>query len=236
MKQVFTGIRNKVLALLLVFSFLITSASFPTTVFAFDELDSQLGSQALGSQAEDYLIVTDDGVYIDGVFYSQEDFALLLENAIPINSRGLAAGLYFVPGVGQVLIGATGVVIVGGVALAAGTWLLTTILNFFAAGPVESFQDAWDRSASDAVSRAGSDANKRHHIMDPKHNWNKFDRDPNWSTVSPIIAEVLRRGSEQWERGDVYIRTLVYRGHTVVVRFVKTADGLIQAIGTAWTR
>lgn len=70
--------------------------------------------------------------------------------------------------------------------------------------------------------------------MNPKHNWNKFNKNPKWNNVAPIILKVLKEGYEQRETGNQYIRTLVYQGHTVVVRFIKDADGLVKYIGTAW--
>lgn len=70
--------------------------------------------------------------------------------------------------------------------------------------------------------------------MQSKHNWNKFNKDPKWSDVAPILIEVLKEGSEKWETGNQYIRTLIYKGETVVVRFIKDAEGLVKYISTAW--
>lgn len=36
------------------------------------------------------------------------------------------------------------------------------------------------------------------------------------------------------ETGNQYIRTLIYKGETVVVRFIKDAEGLVKYISTAW--
>lgn len=43
----------------------------------------------------------------------------------------LAPAVYFVPGVGQVALLATGAIVVGGVTISAGSWLYKTISNFF---------------------------------------------------------------------------------------------------------
>lgn len=72
--------------------------------------------------------------------------------------------------------------------------------------------------------------------MQSKHNWNKFKKNPKWTDVSPILIKVLKDGSEKWETGNQYIRTLVYKGETVVVRFIKDADGLVKYISTAWCK
>ncbi len=42
-----------------------------------------------------------------------------------------APALYFVPGVGQVALLATGAIVVGGVTIAEGSWLYEIISNFF---------------------------------------------------------------------------------------------------------
>lgn len=42
-----------------------------------------------------------------------------------------AAGAYFIPGVGEVLIAATGAVIVGGVTISAGHWAYNKIITYF---------------------------------------------------------------------------------------------------------
>ena len=77
--------------------------------------------------------VDDSGITINGVYYTPKEFEELLDTAEPIDTpkprvqtrsaaiAGASAGAYFIPGVGEVLIAATGAVIVGGVAITAGT-------------------------------------------------------------------------------------------------------------------
>lgn len=130
-----------------------------------------------------------------------------------------------IPGVGEVIITAAGAVIVAGVVYAAGSWIYDTVTNWFATR-------AFNQSAEDAVNNC--DSNKQNHIMQSKHNWNKFNKDPKWSDVAPILIKVLKDGAETWEKNSQYIRTLVYKGETVVVRFIKDADGLVKYISTAW--
>ena len=45
---------------------------------------------------------------------------------------GAAAGLYFIPGIGQILLTATGVLVIGGVTIAAGSWLYNQVAAYFA--------------------------------------------------------------------------------------------------------
>ena len=76
--------------------------------------------------------VDDSWITINGVYYTPKEFEELLDTAEPIDTpkprvqtrsaaiAGASAGAYFIPGVGEVLIAATGAVIVGGVAITAG--------------------------------------------------------------------------------------------------------------------
>ena len=87
--------------------------------------------------------VDDSGITINGVYYTPKEFEELLDTAEPIDTpkprvqtrsaaiAGASAGAYFIPGVGEVLIAATGAVIVGGVAITAGNWAYTKIVSYF---------------------------------------------------------------------------------------------------------
>ena len=96
--------------------------------------NSQSVSKTSGS-----VIVTEDGVTINGVYYTKSQFEKLLNQTVEVSgsSNGIvqpqmamAAGAYFIPGVGEVLIAATGVIIVAGVTIAAGSWLYNTITDW----------------------------------------------------------------------------------------------------------
>ena len=84
--------------------------------------------------------VTRDCININGKSFSRAEFEKALNNAsvISINNtsitnRGtIAAGVYFIPGVGEVLITVTGVVIVGGIVICAGSWVYNKIVTYFA--------------------------------------------------------------------------------------------------------
>lgn len=147
---------------------------------------------------------------------------------IPRSLAGLA-GTFFIPGVGQAVITTAGVIIVGGAIVSAGSWLGQKITDW-----VNNYK--FNSSAEKAVEKAGRDNNKIHHIMNPKHNWNKFFNNPNWNNVAPILVRVLKEGSEKWERANIYVKTLYYNGQVVEVRFIKDLNGFIEAISTAWVK
>lgn len=179
------------------------------------------------------IAITDNGIYVNSIYYSREQFVQLLDTAQEIegiqaySEIALVAGTWFIPGVGEVVITVAGVIIVGGVVVKAGSWIYNAVTNWFE-------KRAFNKSAEDAINNC--DNNKRNHIMQSKHNWNKFSKDPKWSDVSPILIKVLQEGNEKWEKNNQYIRTLVYKGETVVVRFIKDEDGLVKYISTAWCK
>lgn len=107
------------------------------------QLKSDKESANQGDDSNFVILV--DGILIDGKFYSPEDFEDYLKSAEIVlldddyNSNGssvqpffaLAPAIYFVPGIGQVALVATGAIVVGGVTIKAGSWLHKTISNFF---------------------------------------------------------------------------------------------------------
>lgn len=149
--------------------------------------------------------------------------------AIMPRSVAALAGTFLIPGIGQVAITTAGVIIVGGAVVTAGSWLGQKVTSW-----VKTYK--FNKSAEKTLKKIGKDNNKIHHIMNPKHNWNKFFNNPKWSNVAPIITKVLKEGTERLERGNIYVRRLYYQGKTVEVRFIKDSNGFIQAISTAWTK
>lgn len=200
---------------------------FNTNVIAFASDNTQVENSA----QNDSLIIVDDGVYIDNKYYTQDEFIKLLETAIEVDAPqpkitgALVAGTWFIPGIGEVVITVTGTIIVAGVVAKAGSWVYNTVQSWFK-------KRAFNQSAEDAINNCNE--NKRNHIMNPKHNWTKLKKSPNWNNISPILIKVLQDGDEKWEKGNQYLRILVYNGEKVVVRFIKDAEGLVQYVGTAW--
>lgn len=85
---------------------------------------------------QETVIVTDEGVYINGTYYSQEAFIQLLETAQEVQSpqtrmAGVIAGTWWIPGVGEVVITAAGVILVAGVVIEAGSWIYDTVTQWF---------------------------------------------------------------------------------------------------------
>lgn len=91
-------------------------------------------------------IVSDEGVSINRTYYSKEEFEELLNQAVEQQSSeifdkspgfqtnaipAIVAGTYLIPGVGEVMITATGVILIGGAVIAGGTWLYNTVANWF---------------------------------------------------------------------------------------------------------
>ncbi len=91
------------------------------------------------SESNGNVIVTNTGVYINGIYYTQHEFIQLLDTAQQIETQQtrsatvtLIAGTWWIPGVGEVIITAAGVIIVGGVVIAAGTWIYNAVSDWFA--------------------------------------------------------------------------------------------------------
>lgn len=85
------------------------------------------------------VVVTDTGIYINGTYYTQEQFIQLLDTAKevkPTQTRSatvaLVAGTWWIPDVGQVVITTAGAVIVGGAVIATGTWIYNSVSGWFA--------------------------------------------------------------------------------------------------------
>lgn len=181
------------------------------------------------------VLIVNNGIYINGSYYSQEEFEQRLDIAIPMPQKrqpktaiGIAAGSYFIPGIGPFIITAAGVIILGGVVVEAGSWTYNTIQKWLQ-------KRAFNKSAEDIINDL--DLNKQHHILNNKlhdHKWYLIFRDPKWKDVRPLLIKVLEEGSETHIAGRVYERSLLYKGHKVVVRFLKSAQGLAEFFSTAY--
>ena len=127
----------KVLSCVLVSS-LVLSNTVP--IMAAENGDATIVSSATQTAS---IQVDNSGITINGIYYTPKEFEKLLDTAVPIKASnsgvqtysiaiaGAAAGSYFIPGVGEVLIAATGAVIVGGVAISAGSWAYKKIVSYF---------------------------------------------------------------------------------------------------------
>lgn len=129
---------KKSISFILVFCIMLTT--FGSISFA----EQNVGQASV----QETLRVTEDGAYIDNVYYTQEEFGDLLDNAqvIEISSDNsnndemiapmslvLAAGTYYIVGIGTVVITEVGKIIVAGVIVKAGSWMYDKIMNWFEA-------------------------------------------------------------------------------------------------------
>ncbi|POZ56712.1 hypothetical protein LYSIN_01495 [Lysinibacillus sphaericus] len=80
-----------------------------------------------------------------------------------------------------------------------------------------------------SVARLGS--NKRKHILDPKHDWDKVTKN-NWDDVAKVMSHVMRYGKEEPYKKDGRQKILNMNGHTVTVTFVRK-NGKIH-ISNGW--
>ncbi|MFJ7838855.1 SAR2788 family putative toxin [Lysinibacillus sphaericus] len=80
-----------------------------------------------------------------------------------------------------------------------------------------------------SVARLGS--NKRKHILDPKHDWDKVTKN-NWDDVAKVMSHVMRYGKEEPYKKDGSQKILNMNGHTVTVTFVRK-NGKIH-ISNGW--
>jgi RHS repeat-associated protein len=83
-----------------------------------------------------------------------------------------------------------------------------------------------------AIKEMKKDMNKKNHILQKKHAWNKVVKNPNdWNAVSNVIKKVLSEGKEERYKG-VYAKKLKVNGYTVMVTYNKV-NGKIK-VSDAW--
>lgn len=136
---------KKILSVLLTFALL-----FNMNVFSFAasvEKNSSPNDKNSEIESNADLKIDENGVYINGIYYTKSEFASLLRSAIKIDvgqtRSALAIGSFFIPGIGQVLITAAGTIILAGAVVEVGTWLYDQIVEWFEnGGPQEAYDEA----------------------------------------------------------------------------------------------
>ena len=106
-----------------------------TVTFAQNSTSTQKYESA-NTEVSNNVIIKNSGVIINGTYYSIAEFESLLDHAILISETGnssariaaIGAGIYFIPGIGEVVIAATGAITVAGVTITVGTWLYKQLL------------------------------------------------------------------------------------------------------------
>lgn len=112
--------------------------SINTTTTAFAQgSTNETNYQYANAENSSNVIIDNAGVTINGTYYTIAEFESLLDKAVlvsqddePQTRAAIAAGIYFIPGIGEIAIAATGAIVVAGVTVAAGTWLYNTITNW----------------------------------------------------------------------------------------------------------
>lgn len=203
------------------------------------------------SYSDNNVIVDDSSIEVDGYVYKDEELDSVLENielvsnnvdysefdsisnleyatitprvapAIPL----LLPGIYYVVGIGKIVVTAAKTIIIGSTVVSVGTILWKKITSFIV-------KYNWNKSVDNAIIKCN--CNKKGHILKQKDDWNEFFKKPSWSNVSPLIAKALKEDSEKHEKSNVYLRTIYYKGEQISVRFIKDSKGLVQALSTAW--
>lgn len=144
---------KKHLSILLIFSLLFGVFSLTSSTVVNAEISAYLNEQ------DSQVIVSDEGIFVDGIFYSEETFEELLatspytetqydlEYTEPVSSEistmsisasiggigaGLIKGTWWIPGIGKVVVTAVGSVIVAGAVIKSGTWVHNKVKAYFA--------------------------------------------------------------------------------------------------------
>lgn len=95
--------------------------------------------------------VTNDGIYINGKYYTKVQFKHLLNKAQKTetvqpydlgDAGALIAGTWWIPGIGEVIVTTAGLVIVAGVIYGVGTWVYDTVTQWFAERAEQAYEDA----------------------------------------------------------------------------------------------
>ena len=115
--------------------------SFNISLPAVTILANDYANTSVQYSTDNNVVITDTELIINGHSYTEQELIALLETATPqpqIQPRSAVAisgaayaGFYFIPSVGQVLLLATGVVVIAGVTIHASHWAAKAIQNFF---------------------------------------------------------------------------------------------------------
>lgn len=111
------------------------------------------------------VIDVNDYIYIDGKAFTQEEFLALLNATTPEeclvyqnnqkNSRTAVVAVYFVPGLGEVALLATGSIVIGATVYSVGTWAYKTFKKWLKTSAKKEAEDA-AKKVSNKVKVKGS--------------------------------------------------------------------------------
>ena len=125
-----------------------------TMLFSLETLAFASDVSALSSETPETaldVIITDSGVYIHDIYYSRAEFMQLLDTSVeisvlqPMSAAGaLMAGAWLVPGIGEIVVTAAGVIFIAGVAVEAGSWIIDAVKQWFADKASQETQEAYN--------------------------------------------------------------------------------------------
>lgn len=116
-------------------SLLLTAIIFVNTnITAFARVPD---STSTYSENSGNVIVTNQGIYINDVYYTQEDFIQLLDDAQEEVPKGralplfVAAGTWLIPAIGTVVVTTAGLILIDGVKVQNNTWVYKAVIEWF---------------------------------------------------------------------------------------------------------
>lgn len=130
---------KKIVAMSLMITTMVSSVSLSAS--ASESTTQKTTLNSLVSVKKATITYDSKSVTINGIKYTQEEFKQLLNSAVEVENPNsnvarpamaqVLAGTYFIPGIGEVAIAVTGVIVIGGVAIAAGSWLGKKVSAYF---------------------------------------------------------------------------------------------------------
>ena len=141
---------KRLLSLLLTLAILI---NMDITVFAGSNTERTLCTNLILKTSKN-MVVTNEGIYTNGVYYTKEDFIQLLDTAQEIEMYqtysadidALIAGTWFIPGIGEVVITIAGTIIIGKTIIEASSWIYDAVKKWFAEKAVqEAYAEAKEK-------------------------------------------------------------------------------------------
>lgn len=107
------------------------------TTTAFASTGQNNTCTSVGSNTANNFNITDSGVYINGTYYTKNEFIQLLDTAEEVptyqiqSAAAIVAGTWWIPGLGEVVITAAGTIIIAGTVIEVGSWIYNTVVNYF---------------------------------------------------------------------------------------------------------
>jgi len=110
-----------------------TSMAWEFEYNSIDEVPKELLEPGFYSEEEIFYIPSEylDPYHPDTIYTTYDPYNNSGNGEVRTFTLGAAAGVYFIPGIGQVAITVTGAVVIGGATIAAGSWLYNKVTAYF---------------------------------------------------------------------------------------------------------